>query len=83
MTKESFEIIEKEHVPETMQGGSAKKPKKTTDKSVVDKTAEASGSKATDDPPKAKSAKTTETGNYFANAHLKSRWNSLTNKSLV
>ena len=50
-----------------MQGGSAKKPKKnadkTADKTVVDKTAEASGSKATDEPPQAKIAKNTETGN--------------------
>ena len=83
MIKESFELIEKEHVPETMQGGSAKKTKKNADKTVVEKSAEASSSKAGDEPPKAKSAKTTEIGNYFANAHLKSRWNSLINESLV
>jgi len=57
-----------------MQGGSAKKTKKnvdkTTDKTVVDKTAEASGSKATDEPPQAKITKIVETGNYFANVHL-------------
>ena len=57
-----------------MQGGSAKKTKKnvdkTADKTVVDKTTEASGSKATDKPPQAKIAKITETGNYFANAYL-------------